>query len=49
MLKTFKFNSNKVKVIENGISLPRPSHPRQVIRQELGIPDDALVLALQVD
>lgn len=43
MLKTFKFNSNKVKVIENGISLPRPSHPRQVIRQELGIPDDALV------
>ncbi|OWY69500.1 hypothetical protein B7486_20825 [cyanobacterium TDX16] len=43
MLKTFKFNPNKVKVIENGISLPRPSRPRQVIRQELGIPDDALV------
>lgn len=43
MLKTFKFNSNKVKVIENGISLLRPSRPRQVIRQELGIPDDALV------
>ncbi|MBE9015037.1 glycosyltransferase family 4 protein [Chroococcidiopsidales cyanobacterium LEGE 13417] len=43
MLKTFKFNSNKVKVIENGISLLRPSRPRQVVRQELGIPDDALV------
>ncbi|MBD2305812.1 glycosyltransferase family 4 protein [Chroococcidiopsis sp. FACHB-1243] len=43
MLKTFKFNPNKVKVIENGISLLRPSRPRQVIRQELGIPDDALV------
>lgn len=43
MLKTFKFSHNKVKVIANGISLPDPSRSRQVIRQELGIPDDALV------
>lgn len=43
MLKTFSFNQNKVKVIENGISLPNPTRSRQAIRQELGIPDDALV------
>lgn len=43
MLKTFKFSHNKVKVIANGISLPNPSRSRQAIRQELGIPDDALV------
>lgn len=43
MLKTFSFNQNKVKLIENGISLPNPTRSRQAIRQELGIPDDALV------
>jgi glycosyltransferase involved in cell wall biosynthesis len=43
MLKTFSFNQNKVKVIENGISLPNPTRSRQAIRRESGIPDDALV------